>query len=135
MTAKTSTKWIVATGRRKESVARVYMNPKGSGKILVNGKDYKEYFPSVLFQQPVEQPLKLVDMWGKVDLRIRVEGGGLRGQSEAIRHGIARALIQLNPELRPPLKKAGFLRRDPREVERKKYGLKKARRAPQFSKR
>ncbi len=130
-----SQKTIQATGRRKEAVARVFLFPKGTGKIIVNGKPYTEYFPSLLFQLPVEQPLKLVDQWGKVDVKVKVEGGGLRGQSEAIRHGIARALEKLNHEFRSALKKAGFLTRDARKVERKKFGLKKARRAPQFSKR
>lgn len=127
--------YIYATGKRKEATARVFLRAKGSGRIIVNGRDYREYFPSIIFQYPVVQLLKLVGKEGEVDVKVKVKGGGLRGQCEAIRHGLARALVKWNPQWRPLLKKAGFLTRDAREVERKKYGLKKARRAEQYSKR
>ena len=123
-----------AVGRRKEAVTRVFVS-KGSGKITVNDKDYKNYFPLVYLQNQVEAPLKLADVLGKYDIVINAQGGGLKGQAEAAKLGIARVLIELNPELRPALKAAGQLTRDPRSVERKKFGHKKARRSFQFSKR
>jgi small subunit ribosomal protein S9 len=123
-----------AVGRRKEAVTRVFVS-KGSGKITVNDKDYKDYFPLVYLQNQVEAPLKLADVLGKYDIVINAQGGGLKGQAEAAKLGIARVLIELNPELRPALKAAGQLTRDPRSVERKKFGHKKARRSFQFSKR
>ena len=123
-----------AVGRRKEAVTRVFVS-KGSGKITVNDKDYKNYFPLVYLQNQVEAPLKVTDLFGKYDIVINAQGGGLKGQAEAAKLGIARVLIELNPELRPALKAAGQLTRDPRSVERKKFGHKKARRSFQFSKR
>jgi small subunit ribosomal protein S9 len=123
-----------AVGRRKEAVTRVFVS-KGSGKITVNDKDYKNYFPLVYLQNQVEAPLKTTDLMGKYDIVINAQGGGLKGQAEAAKLGIARVLIELNPELRPTLKAAGQLTRDPRSVERKKFGHKKARRSFQFSKR
>jgi small subunit ribosomal protein S9 len=122
------------TGRRKESVARVRLVP-GDGRIIVNGRTLEEYFGLETLRAIVRQPLVLTDTLGRYDVLVNVHGGGVSGQAGAIRHGIARALLKVDPELRPVLKKAGFLTRDPRMKERKKYGLKKARRAPQFSKR
>ena len=123
-----------AVGRRKEAVTRVFLS-KGDGKITVNGKDYKTYFPLVYLQNQVEAPLKISELIGKYDILINAAGGGVKGQAEAAKLGISRALIDLNPELRPVLKAAGLLKRDPRSVERKKPGRKKARRSFQFSKR
>jgi small subunit ribosomal protein S9 len=122
------------TGRRKESVARVRL-VAGDGRIVVNGKSLDDYFGLETLKAIVRQPLVLTDTLGRYDVLVNVNGGGFTGQAGAIRHGIARALLQVNPDLRPVLKKAGFLTRDPRMKERKKYGLKGARRAPQFSKR
>ena len=121
-------------GRRKEAVTRVFLS-KGDGKITVNDKDYKEYFSLQYLQNQVELPLKSVDAATKFDIKINATGGGIKGQAEAAKLGIARALVELNPELRPALKAAGVLKRDPRSVERKKFGHKKARRSFQFSKR
>jgi small subunit ribosomal protein S9 len=123
-----------ATGRRKEAVTRVFLS-KGSGKILVNDKDYKQYFSLVYLQNQVELPLKTVESLDKYDIKINAGGGGMKGQAEASKLGIARALLEINAEWRPALKAAGLLRRDPRAVERKKPGRKKARRSFQFSKR
>lgn len=123
-----------ATGRRKTSSARVFMTT-GSGKVIINGKDMNEYLKRPSSKAHMNFPLELTSQKGKLDLRITVKGGGESGQAGAIRHGIARALTQLDETLRDPLKKAGLLTRDPRMVERKKYGLKGARRASQFSKR
>ena len=122
------------TGRRKSSVARVYLVP-GNGKITINKRDIEEYFGLETLKVIVRQPLVLTDMGSKFDVIVTVKGGGYTGQAGAIRHGISRALLQTENELRPSLKKAGYLTRDPRMKERKKYGLKAARRAPQFSKR
>ena len=122
------------TGRRKSSVARVYITP-GSGKIVINKKDIEDYFGLETLKVIVRQPFAVTGTEGKYDVLVNVYGGGFTGQAGAIRHGIARALNEANEELRPALKKAGFLTRDPRMKERKKYGLKAARRAPQFSKR
>lgn len=122
------------TGRRKSSVARVYLRP-GNGKITVNKRDIDEYFPQETLKMIIRQPLNATETAEKFDIMINVSGGGFSGQAGAIQHGIARALCVSDEELRPTLKKAGFLTRDPRMKERKKYGLKKARRAPQFSKR
>ena len=122
------------TGRRKSSVARVYLVP-GSGKITINKRDIDDYFGLETLKVVVRQPLKLVNAEGKYDVIVNVRGGGYTGQAGAIRHGISRALTRVDEEFRPSLKKAGFLTRDPRMKERKKYGLKGARRAPQFSKR
>ena len=121
-------------GRRKEAVTRVFIS-KGDGKITVNDKDYKTYFPLVYLQNQVERPLKTVDALNKFDIKINAAGGGVKGQAEAAMLGIARVLLELNPEFRPSLKAAGLLKRDPRSVERKKFGHKKARRSFQFSKR
>lgn len=122
------------TGRRKHSVARVRLVP-GEGRIVINNKSIDEYFGLETLKLIVMQPLKLTGTLGKYDVLVNTSGGGTTGQAGAIRHGIARALLQADPELRIPLKRAGFLTRDPRMKERKKYGLKAARRAPQFSKR
>ncbi len=126
--------YFYGTGRRKSSVARVRVY-NGTGKITINDRDIDEYFGLETLKLIVRQPLTLTDNIGKYDVVCRVTGGGVTGQAGAIRHGISRALLQANEELRPALKKAGFLTRDPRMKERKKYGLKGARRAPQFSKR
>lgn len=123
-----------AVGRRKEAVTRIFLS-KGTGKITVNDKDYKEYFSLVYLQNQVELPLKSVQSLDKFDVKINAAGGGVKGQAEAAKLGIARALVELNAELRPILKAAGVLKRDPRSVERKKFGHKKARRSYQFSKR
>mgnify|MGYP001445836769 FL=1 len=123
-----------ATGRRKTSSARVYLKP-GKGNITVNNRKLDEYFGRKVAQMLVMQPLELVDLSGKVDLDVKVKGGGSFGQAGAIRHGISRALTSYDEELRPQLKKAGLLTRDPRRVERKKAGLVKARKSKQFSKR
>ena len=123
------------TGRRKYSVARVRVYENGTGSIIINGRDIDEYFGLDTLKLLVRQPLAATDLLGKVDMVITVAGGGVSGQAGAIRHGVARALLGMNAEYRAVLKAAGFLTRDPRMKERKKYGLKKARRAPQFSKR
>ncbi len=123
------------TGRRKKAIARVRLIPTGDGQIVVNGKSLDEYFGLDTLKFIVNQPLVLTETSAKYDVIINVNGGGFTGQAGAIRHGISRALLQAEPELRAELKKAGFLTRDSRMKERKKYGLKKARRAPQFSKR
>ena len=124
----------LGTGKRKTSVARVILRP-GSGATWVNGKSLDEYFPRMVHRVLATAPLKTAGLEGQYDLRVRVHGGGPSGQAGAVRHGIARALVEVNPELRVPLKRAGFLTRDARQVERKKAGLHKARKAPQFSKR
>ncbi len=123
-----------AIGRRKEAVTRVFLS-KGDGKIVINDKDYKQYFTLAYLQNQVELPFKTVDLTDKFDVRINATGGGMKGQAEASKLGIARALLEVNPDFRPVLKAAGLLRRDPRSVERKKPGRKKARRSFQFSKR
>ena len=122
------------TGRRKKSVARVYLS-EGKGKVTINGRDIDEYFGLDTLKVIVRQPLVATDVIGKFDVKCTVVGGGVTGQAGAIRHGISRALLEAGEEYRGILKKAGFLTRDPRMKERKKYGLKAARRAPQFSKR
>ncbi len=123
-----------ATGRRKEAVTRVFL-AKGNGNIVVNDKNYKQYFPLVYLQNQIELPLKAVESLDKFDVKINAVGGGVKGQAEASKLAIARALLEINAEFRPALKAAGLLRRDPRAVERKKPGRKKARRSFQFSKR
>lgn len=123
-----------AVGRRKEAVTRVFIS-KGSGNITVNGKDYKTYFPLVYLQNQVEAPLKTVESADKFDIVINATGGGVKGQAEATRLGISRALLEISADYRPALKAAGLLKRDPRAVERKKPGKKKARKSFQFSKR
>lgn len=122
------------TGRRKTSIARVYLRP-GSGKIVVNKRDFDDYFPNRVLKMIIRQPLLVTETDDKFDILINVEGGGPSGQAGAIRHGISRALLEYNAELRPRLKTVGFLTRDAREVERKKYGQPKARKRFQFSKR
>ncbi|KYP13603.1 30S ribosomal protein S9 [Flavihumibacter sp. CACIAM 22H1] len=121
-------------GRRKEAVTRVFLS-KGEGKITINNKDYKVYFPLVYLQNQVEAPLKAIEALDKFDIVINATGGGVKGQAEAAKLGIARALLEVNAEYRPTLKAGGYLTRDPRGVERKKPGRKKARRSYQFSKR
>lgn len=121
-------------GRRKEAVTRVFVS-KGSGKITVNDKDYKEYFTLVYLQNQVTRPLVTVEVLDKYDIKINATGGGMKGQAESAMLGISRVLLDINPEYRPALKAAGLLKRDPRSVERKKFGHKKARKSFQFSKR
>ena len=125
---------VGATGRRKEAIARVRLVP-GNGQWTINGRSLEDYFPNKVHQQIVNEPLKTLDVADRYDVLVRVQGGGVSGQAGAVRLGIARALTQTDDDARPPLKKAGFLTRDPRAKERKKYGLKKARKAPQYSKR
>ncbi len=127
--------YLYGTGRRKSSVARVHLFPGGTGSITINGRDIDDYFGLETLKMGVRQPLATTDLIGKVDIDTTVTGGGVTGQAGALRHGIARALLLASEDNRPILKKAGFLTRDPRMKERKKYGLKAARRAPQFSKR
>ena len=122
------------TGRRKSSIARVYIMP-GTGEITINKRNIDDYFGMETLKMVVRQPLVATENTDKFDVQVNVHGGGYTGQAGAIRHGISRALIKADPEMRPTLKKAGYLTRDPRMKERKKYGLKAARRAPQFSKR
>ena len=123
-----------SVGRRKEAVTRVFIS-KGTGNITVNDKDYKKYFSLVYLQNQVDRPLRTIEAADKFDVKINATGGGVKGQAEAAMLGIARALVEVNPEYRPSLKAAGLLKRDPRSVERKKFGKKKARRSYQFSKR
>ena len=132
---KSKKPYLYGTGRRKSSVARVHLFEGGSGSITINGRDIEEYFGLDTLKLIVRQPLVATDTLGKVDIVATVKGGGVTGQAGALRHGIARALLLAEGDYRPVLKKAGFLTRDPRMKERKKYGLKAARRAPQFSKR
>ena len=134
-TYKTKKPYMYGTGRRKSSVARVHLIPNGSGVITVNGREIDDYFGLETLKLIVRQPLVATNTLGKVDVEATVKGGGVSGQAGAIRHGIARALIVLDENYRSTLKAAGLLTRDPRMKERKKYGLKAARRAPQFSKR
>jgi small subunit ribosomal protein S9 len=124
----------LGTGKRKTSVARVILRP-GTGATWINGKTIEEYFPRLVHRALATAPLRTAGLDAQYDLRVRVHGGGPSGQAGAVRHGVARALVEVNPELRVPLKRAGFLTRDARQVERKKAGLHKARKAPQFSKR
>ena len=132
--AKAAVQEFLGTGKRKTSVARVRLTT-GTGKITVNGKDIKEYFLLESLIKVAKQPLELTELTDNVDIRANIYGGGVAGQAGALRHGITKALIEFKEELRPELKKAGFVTRDARKKERKKYGLKKARKAPQFSKR
>ena len=134
-TYKTKKPYMYGTGRRKSSVARVHLIPNGSGVITVNGREIDDYFGLETLKLIVRQPLVTTNTMGKVDVDATVKGGGVSGQAGAIRHGIARALVVLDESYRPALKAVGLLTRDPRMKERKKYGLKAARRAPQFSKR
>ena len=130
-----SNPYFYGTGRRKSSVARVRVYPNGTGAVTINGRDIDDYFGLDTLKLIVRQPMELTETVGAFDIVCTVTGGGVTGQAGAIRHGLSRALLQYNEETRPVLKKAGLLTRDPRMKERKKYGLKKARRAPQFSKR
>ena len=130
-----SNPYFYGTGRRKSSVARVRVYPNGTGAITINGRDIDDYFGLETLKLIVRQPMELTETLGAFDIVCTVTGGGVTGQAGAIRHGLSRALLQFNEETRPVLKKAGLLTRDPRMKERNKYGLKKARRAPQFSKR
>ena len=123
-----------ATGRRKEAVCRARLI-EGDGKWQINGRPFEDYFPSATHRMIVTEPLRITETEGRYDIIAKIEGGGVSGQAGALRHAIARMLIDLDPDLRPTLKKAGFLTRDAREKERRKYGLKKARKAPQFIKR
>ena len=132
---KSKKPYLYGTGRRKSSVARVRLYEGGTGKITINGRDIDDYFGLDTLKLITRQPLVLTEMVEKVDIIATVTGGGVTGQAGALRHGISRALLLVNPEFRPVLKRAGYLIRDPRMKERKKYGLKAARRAPQFSKR
>lgn len=132
---KSKKPYFYGTGRRKSSVARVHVFQNGTGAITINGRDIDEYFGLETLKLIVRQPLVTTEQVGKVDIVATVTGGGVTGQAGAIRHGITRALMVMDPETRPALKAAGFVTRDPRMKERKKYGLKAARRAPQFSKR
>lgn len=132
---KETRKYTYAVGKRKTAVAQIRLFDKGKGNITINDKAAKEYLPDFELQQIISAPLNLVDLAKKVDISVLVKGGGKRGQADAIRHGIARALEKLNKDLRKTLKVAGFLRRDARIKERKKPGLKRARKAPQWSKR
>ncbi|MBK9151416.1 MAG: 30S ribosomal protein S9 [Saprospiraceae bacterium] len=125
---------INSVGRRKSSVARVYVT-KGSGNIVINGKDLKEYFPMPMVQASVTDPIRISQVEGQYDIKVNVVGGGFKGQAEAIRMGISRALVKINEDLKKGLKEKKYLTRDPREVERKKFGKPKARRSFQFSKR
>lgn len=131
---KTSSVTYIGTGRRKSSVARVFMTP-GTGKIVVNGKSLEDYLPLATLIMEVKSPLVLTETSEQFDININVYGGGYSGQAGAMRHGVSRALLEVGADYRPALKAAGFLTRDSRSKERKKYGLKAARRAPQFSKR
>lgn len=133
-TKKKSAVTYIGTGRRKQSVARVFMTP-GTGTITVNGRTLEEYLPQATLRMVVNSPLVLTETKDQFDIKINVAGGGYTGQAGAMRHGIARALLEASEDYRPALKKAGFLTRDSREKERKKYGLKGARRAPQYPKR
>ncbi|MBR4455018.1 MAG: 30S ribosomal protein S9 [Solobacterium sp.] len=133
-TKKKAAVTYIGTGRRKQSTARVFMTP-GTGTITVNGKTLEEYLPQATLRMIVNSPLVTTETVGQFDIKINVVGGGYAGQAGAMRHGIARALVEASEDYRPALKKAGFLTRDAREKERKKYGLKGARRAPQYSKR
>ena len=125
---------VRATGRRKEAVCRTRLMP-GSGRWEINGRPIEDYFPSATHRMIITEPLRLTETEGRYDIIAQIEGGGVSGQAGALRHSISKALVELDPDLRPALKKAGFLTRDAREKERRKYGLKKARKAPQYSKR
>jgi small subunit ribosomal protein S9 len=127
--------YLYSVGKRKTSVAQIRVFKKGEGNVEVNAKDFKVYFPKSEWQETVLSPLKMIGQDDKLNVTVKVSGGGIFSQAQAIRHGLAKALIQLNPNFRKPLKKAGYITRDPRKKERKKPGLKSARRAPQWKKR
>lgn len=126
--------YTIATGRRKTSIARIYLEP-GSGTILINGRSFEDYFPTSVKRYVVSQPFNTTNTSGQYNVKVNVKGGGISGQSEAIRLGIARALVKIDTEHKPPMKALGLMTRDPRMVERKKFGKKKARKSFQFSKR
>ena len=128
-------KYFEGVGRRKTAIARVRLFPQKEKSFLINGKPLEEYFPTIELQQAVYAPLNLMDCLEQFKVSVKVKGGGIVSQAEAVRHGVARALVLFNPDFRKKLKKAGYLKRDPRMRERKKFGLKRARRAPQWSKR
>ena len=127
--------YFYGTGRRKTAVARVRLHPNGDGRIVVNGRDANEYFGRDVLMMQVRAPLRLLEIGSQFTLSIKVVGGGVSGQAGAIRHGLARALVRLDEANKPAMRKTGFLTRDPRMKERKKYGLKRARKAPQYTKR
>jgi len=127
--------YYYGTGRRKTAVARVRLFPNGDGRITVNGRDAEQYFPRETLMQAVRSPLRLLELANRFNITIKVVGGGVSGQAGAVRHGISRALVRADEDFRPTLRRAGFLTRDPRMKERKKYGLKRARKAPQYTKR
>ena len=133
--ASTTADYIPAVGRRKTAVARIRLFPEGTGSIVVNGKDSNLYFGRDTLTNVIRQPLRLLDLSNRFTITVKVVGGGISGQAGAVRHGIARALVKVDEASRPPLRQAGFLTRDPRVKERKKYGLKRARKAPQYTKR
>ncbi|MBI5077670.1 30S ribosomal protein S9 [Candidatus Falkowbacteria bacterium] len=133
--AKKKSEYLFGLGRRKTSIAQVRIYKKGEGRITINGKELKEYFHALELRERIFSPFKIAGQADKLDLTAKVQGGGICSQAEAVRHGVSRALLQLNPNFRKPLKKAGFLTRDPRRKERKKPGLKRARKAPQWQKR
>jgi len=132
--SKKTERYFEAVGRRKTAIARVRMYTR-SGDVTINGRKYGEYFPTIDLQKTVEDALQKMKLWGRFRVSVKVSGGGVHAQAEAIRHGLARCLIKFNPDFRKRLKRVGFLKRDPRAKERKKFGLKKARRAPQWAKR
>lgn len=134
-TVDKKTEYLYAVGKRKTAIAQVRVYKKGAGKITINKKKYTDFFTTQMLQEIIVKPLKLIGQKEKLDVTVRIVGGGSKGQAEAVRHGISKALIQLNPNFRKPLKKAGYLTRDARKKERKKPGLRGARRAPQWSKR
>ena len=127
--------YYYGTGRRKTAVARVRLYPNGDGRITVNGRDAEQYFPRETLMQAVRSPLRLLELINRFNITIKVVGGGVSGQAGAVRHGISRALVRADDSFRPTLRRAGFLTRDPRMKERKKYGLKRARKAPPYTKR
>lgn len=135
LSASKKQEYLYSVGKRKTSIAQVRVYKKGEGKFIVNEKDVNKYFPTAELQERAKAPLELVGQTDKLDVTVKVLGGGPTGQAEAVRHGISRALLLLNPNFRKPLKKAGYLTRDARKKERKKPGLKKARKAPQWKKR
>lgn len=135
MPTKKITKYFGAVGRRKTAVARVRIYPKTKKGFLINDKDYQDYFPTFETRETAMAPLKLINLEDKFSVSVKVKGGGFHAQAEAVRHGLARALVKFNPEFRKRLKKAGYLTRDPRMRERKKFGKKRARKSPQWSKR
>ncbi len=133
--AEATGSYYYGTGRRKTAVARVRVYPSGSGSIVVNGKPAEQYFGRELHVANIRMPFRVLELQGPYDITVKVIGGGVTGQSEAIRHGVARALVRADEEYKPALRRAGYLTRDPRMKERKKYGLKRARKAPQYTKR